>query len=161
MKNWKFCWGFTLENFLSLKSILLLTPLCSYFGKWKIYLLVSDFTKNSIMSTIWMIIPFCIKLGILKNRSRSSSFFTNSTKRSKHRSDPFKSTPEIKYFSKNSFLDGLLKVCISHDLWKKYSIFTIMFLFKSLKYVLFQMICLLSKVLQKSYTIKPKKLYLL
>ena len=78
---------------------------------------------------------------------------------SKHGSDPFKSTPTIKYFGKNSSLKGALKICVSHDLQKKYSIFTLIFVFKSLIYILFQMVCLLSKVLLKSYSTKPRKLY--
>ena len=35
-----------LEKFLSSESIFSLTPLCSHFANWKIYLLVSDFKKR-------------------------------------------------------------------------------------------------------------------
>ena len=55
---------------------------------------------------------------------------------SKHGSDPFKSTPRIKYFGKNSSLNGPLKICVSHDLRKKYSIFTLIFVFMSLIYLI-------------------------
>ena len=37
---------------------------------------------------------------------------------SKHGSDPYKSTPRIKYFGKNSSVNAPLKICISHDLRK-------------------------------------------
>ena len=69
------------------------------------------------------------------------------------------SSPRIKYSGKNSSLHGPLKICVSHDLRKKYSIFTLIFVFMSLIYILFQMVCLLSKVLLKSYSTKPRKLY--
>ena len=37
---------------------------------------------------------------------------------SKHGSDPFKSTPRMKYSGKNSSVNTPLKICISHDLQK-------------------------------------------
>ena len=49
-------------------------------------------------------------------------------------------------------LNGPPKVFISHDLRKKYSIFTLKFVFMPLIYVLFQMACLLLKVLLKYYS---------
>ena len=130
-------------KFLQSKSIISLTSLCSYFVNRKIYLLLSDFKKNSIMSSKGLIIPFCIKLGPLKNRSRSSSFshflkflilntamililnrYSNSAKRSKHRSDRFKRTVGIKYSGWNFSLNSPVKVCIRHDLRKKYRLQT-------------------------------------
>ena len=51
----------------------------------------------------------------------------------------------MKYSGKNSSLNGPLKICVSHDLRKKYSIFTLIFVFMSLRYILFQMVCLFSK----------------
>ena len=68
---------------------------------------------------------------------------------SKHRSDPFKNTPRIKYSGKDYSLNSPLEIRVSHDLRKKYSIFTLTFVFMSLIYILFQMVCLLSKVLLK------------
>ena len=78
---------------------------------------------------------------------------------SKHGPDPFKSTPRIKFSGKNSSLNGPIKICVSHDLRKKYSFFTLIYVFKSLIYILFQMVWLLSKVLLKIYSIKPRKPY--
>ena len=61
--------------------------------------------------------------------------YSNSSLRSKHRSDPFKSTPGIKYSVKNSSLNGPLKVRVMHNLRRKYSIFTIIFVFMTLIYI--------------------------
>ena len=63
---------------------------------------------------------------------------------SKHGSDPFKSTPRMKYSGKHSSPNGPVKLCVNHNLRKKYSIVM------SLIYILFQMVRLFCKVLLKS-----------
>ena len=64
-----------MENkFVSSESILSRTSLCSYFVGWKIYLLLGNLYKIALMSSTKIIIPFRMKFGPFKNRSRSFSF---------------------------------------------------------------------------------------
>ena len=57
----------------------------------------------------------------------------------------------LEFQAQTPSLNGSLRVCMSDDLRKKNGIFTLMFVFMSLIYVLFQMTCLLPKVLLKCY----------
>ena len=53
---------------------------------------------------------------------------------SKHRSDPFKSTPRIKYSGKDYSLNGLLEIRVSHDL-RKNIVFSRLHLFSCPSYI--------------------------
>ena len=66
-----------------------------------------------------------------------------------------------KYSGLNYSLNDPLKVCISYDLRKIYSVFTLMFVCMTLIYVLLQMACFLLKILLKCYSTQIRKLYLL